>query len=278
MQLYCMEFIFDGVSSKEYDLIICSFNGEENGEATAGSNIEFTTFKTPNSNKWVKTSAIYNEQLSFNFQICKNPCVSNEPFSERELAFLMRWLIRRDYKYLQFMQEGFENIYYNCQLNAQRYMIAGECYGLTLTAICDAPFGWSEPINYSLSSSTTATYRLYDSSDEIGEIYPTVEILSKADNQEIVLSNDMTNVTTSIPNCVDGEKIILSDYKIASSSECVPYIESVGYYGKHLTFLDDFNWKWFSIGNTFNNRVNEITVKGNCDINLCWRAPRKAVV
>ena len=279
MSLYCTEFVFDGVSSEEYDLIICSFNGAENGEATAGSNIEFTTFKTPNSNKWVKTSATYNEQLSFTFQICKNPCVSNQPFSERELAFLMRWLVRKDYKYLQFIQEGFENIYYNCQLNAQRYMISGECYGLTLTAICDAPFGWSEPINYSLSSSTTATHRLYDSSDEIGEIYPMIEILSKSDNQEISLTNSMTNVTTSILNCMNGERIILSsENKIASSSECVPSDEGIGYVGRHTTFLDDFNWEWFAIGNTFNNRVNEITTTGNCDINLYWRVPRKAVV
>lgn len=44
MSLYCTEFVFNGISSKEYDLMICSFDGAENGEATAGSNIEFTTF------------------------------------------------------------------------------------------------------------------------------------------------------------------------------------------------------------------------------------------
>ena len=179
MSLYCTEFVFDGISGKEYDLMICSFDGAENGEAAAGSNIEFTTFKAPNSNKWVKTSATYNEQLSFTFQICKNPCVSNQPFSERELAFLMRWLVRKEFRELQFIQEGYENIYYNCQINAQKYEVAGECYGLTLTIICDAPWGWSEQMTSTISSSTSTTMQLYDSSDEIGLVYPSIEIISK---------------------------------------------------------------------------------------------------
>lgn len=285
MPLYCTEFIFDGISSKEYDMIICSFDGSSNGETTAGSNIEFTTFKAPNSNKWVKTSAAYNEQLSFTFQICKyryNQTVS-EPISERELAFFMRWLVRKDYKYLQFIQEGFENIFYNCQINVQKYEIGGECYGLTLTATCDAPFGWSEPIRHTLSSSTTATYKLYDSSDEIGVIYPDVEILSQADNQDITISNEMTGTQTIIQNCKKGEQILLSEDKKASSSECIPVERTTsdnsgGYSGSHNTFFNDFNWKWFSIGNTFENRVNKIIVTGNCDIQLSWRAPRKAVV
>ena len=106
-----------------------------------------------------------------------------------------------------------------------------------------------------------------------------IEILSKSDNQEISLTNSMTNVTTSILNCMNGERIILSsENKIASSSECVSSDEGIGYVGSHTTFLDDFNWEWFAIGNTFNNRVNEITTTGNCDINLYWRVPRKAVV
>ena len=232
MPLYCTEFVFDGKSSKEYDLIIGSFDGGQNGEATAGNN----------SNQWVKTSAAYNEPLSFTFQICKNPYVSKEPFSERELAFLMRWLVQKDYKYLQFIQQGFEHIFYRCQLNAERYLIGGECYGLTLTAACDAPYGWSN-----------------------------------AGPQDIIISNALTSDVMKINNCIAGEEITIQDMKI-KSSECYKASDNKGYAGNHLTFFDDFNWKWFSIGNTFENRINEITVTGNCTVNMNWRVPRKAVV
>ncbi len=277
MPLYCTEFVFDGKSSKEYDLIIGSFDGGQNGEATAGNNIEFTTFKAPNSNQWVKTSAAYNEPLSFTFQICKNPYVSKEPFSERELAFLMRWLVQKDYKYLQFIQQGFEHIFYRCQLNAERYLIGGECYGLTLTAACDAPYGWSDRNTTTISSLTDTTVRLYDSSDEIGIIYPAMKIVSNAGPQDIIISNALTSDVMKINNCIAGEEITIQDMKI-KSSECYKASDNKGYAGNHLTFFDDFNWKWFSIGNTFENRINEITVTGNCTVNMNWRVPRKAVV
>ena len=266
--MYCTDFIFDGLSSKEYDLMICSFDSGSSGTFTAGSHIEFTKFKAVNSNKWSKTGASYNEPLTFTFQICKYNNEYNEPFSERELAFLIRWLVRKDYKYLQFIQEGYENVYYNCQMTAEQYMICGECYGLTLTVTCDAPFGWSDIITTTISSSSTKTVKIYDSSDEIGEIYPIIELHANhtSSTQDIQITNNLTGKSTKIKNCMPNEIIIMKNRKIESSNT------------EHKTLYDDFNWKWFTIGNTFTNRINEITVNGNCDIVMKWRVPRKAVI
>lgn len=281
--MYSTEFIFDGISSKEYDLLICSFEGGQNGGMTAGSNIEFTTFKAPKASQWVRTGASYNEQLTFTFQICKYSCGrrNHEPFSERELSFLMRWLVRKEFKYLQFIQDGYETIFYHCQMNAEKYLIGGKCYGLTLTAACDAPYGWSDILSTTISSSASSSIKLFNSSDEIGEIYPAMEIYSRAGTadspQNITLYNKMTDTETIIKNCLKNEKIVMSDMKL-SSSECEPSSDGKGYIGNHLTLFDDFNWKWFTIGNTFHDRINEITVTGDCEIHLSWRAPRKAVI
>ena len=272
--MYCTEFIFDGISSREYDLLLCSFDSSTSGPITAGSKIEYSTFKAPGSHQWVKTGSIYSEQLTFTFQVCKYEpgAGDNRPFTERELAFLMRWLVRREYKYLSFVQMGYEDIHYRCQLSLEKYEINGQCYGLTLTALCDAPFGWSGPIHTHISSSGSASAKLYDSSDEIGILFPSVEILSRSGSpespQNIVICNAMTGAKTQIRNCVAGEQITLRNMVIHSSEQT----------GKHPTLPDDFNWEWFSIGNTFNNRVNEITITGDCDIDLTWRAPRKAVI
>ena len=276
--MYCTEFVFDGISSKEYDLIICSFDGNKSGSATAGSNIEYTTFKAPNSNKWVKTGSNYSEQLTFTFQICKCKCnsVINEPLSEREQAFLMRWLVRTDYKYLRFMQEGYENIYYKCQITAERYMIDGKCYGLTLNVVCDAPFGWSEEKTAKIVSDGSTTVQLFDDSDEIGILYPRVEIKAM-DAGDIEITNFLTNTTTIIRNCKAGEIIVLDDGQIKSShwfEESIEYNES----DSHPSLHEDFNGEWITIGNTFTNRVNKITVSGDCEIELSWRVARKAVI
>lgn len=271
--MYCTEFIFDGISSKEYDLTICSFDRAEGGEAAAGSRIEFTNFKAPGSDRWVKTGSAYNEPLTFTFQICKDigGGEKSEPLSERELAFLMRWLVRKEYKDLQFIQEGYENIFYHCQINAERYMITGECYGLTLTVLCDAPYGWSEVKTATISSSGTTIVKLYDSSDEIGVVYPsvTLHVNENAEAQDVSIANALTGIATQIKNCNPGEIITMENRKISSS-----HFDTE----EHKTLYDDFNWRWFTIGNTFENRENEITVTGNCDITMKWRVPRKAVI
>ncbi|MCI8793102.1 MAG: hypothetical protein HFG38_09935 [Eubacterium sp.] len=273
--MYCTEFVFDGISSKEYDIFICSFDGSHSGEMTAGNHIEFTSFKAPNSNKWSKIGATYNEQLTFSFQVCKyrNGSHDIKPFSERELAFLLRWLVRKDYKWLQFIQEGYENIFYNCQLNVERYVISGQCYGLTLTANCDAPFGWSEIMSTTISSSTEKTVKLYDSSDEIGEIYPSVEIFVKGNKQDILIENLFTDKKMEIRNCIPNEHIIMKNMIL--NSEYIGFKKSSE---NHAGIMDDFNYQWLTIGNTLDNRENEIKVTGNCEVILEWRVPRKAVV
>lgn len=268
----CQEFIFDGISSKEYGLQICSFDGSTSGTATGGNKIEFTTFKAPGSNKWAKTGATYNEQLTFTFQICKNPCEGeiDKPFTEREIAFIMRWLVRKDYKYLEFIQEEYENIHYNCQINVERYLVSGQCFGFELTVLCDAPFGWSDIKTTTISSSTSKSVDIYDASDEIGSIYPSVDIFVHEDSpkQTIQLKNQLTGVQTKIKNCVASEHITMDRMLITSSK----------YESDHKTLHNDFNWDWFTIGNTFNNRVNPITITGDCDVVLSWRVPRKAVI
>lgn len=269
MIMFCTEFIYDGISSREYNLWICSFDDNKNGSSTAGSHIEYTTFKAPNSNAWIKTGSSYNEQLTFTFQVCKYHCPSggNAFITERELAFIMRWLVRKDYKYLSFIQEGYEDIYYYCQLNVEKYEIAGQCAGLIITAVCDAPFGWSDLKHTTISSPSTKIVYLYDGSDEIGFVYPSVTITSKA-AQNIEIRNDTIGTSMVIKNCVAGEQINIENMQITSSE----------YSGRHKTLYKDFNWKWLPIGNTFTDRRNCIIVYGNCEIEMSWRVPRKAVV
>ena len=49
------------------------------------------------------------------------------------------------------------------------------------------------------------------------------------------------------------------------------------YRTKYKTILDEIDTLDNKVAE-INNRVNEITTTGNCDINLYWRVPRKAVV
>lgn len=280
--MFANEFIYDGISCREYNIMICSFDGADDGEMTAGSEIEFTYFKAPNTNRFLTTSATYNTQLVIPFEICKYVCSdpNDDVFTEREIVFIERWLNQKTLipKYLQFVQEGYEDIYYRCTISLQKKIISGRCVGFICEATCDAPFGWSEEQTLIIESTTSTAIQYYDSSDEIGEIIPEITITSNADNQTILLRNTLSQKALRIQNCMKDETISLTSQMTLSSDECIPVENGTGFTGKHSTFFDDFNYQWFTIANTFNENENPIVVMGNCKVEMKWRYPRKAVV
>ena len=126
-------FIYDGVSSDDMGVMICSFDGGDE-ISTVGSKVEISTAKSPNSYKWLKTNAVYNEQLTFSFSFCKDICNldGNEmSISSEEQAEIIRWLVRKENHYLSFEEDGFENIYYNCTISLEKKQVGGSTIGFT---------------------------------------------------------------------------------------------------------------------------------------------------
>lgn len=284
-------FYYDGISSKVYDLIIASFSGSEDGTQEMG-NVEITTIKAPRSNNFLRANATYNQALQMTFSIVKMNCNDAKDifFSEREIAFISRWLARKDYKPLKFVQEGWENIHYNAILKVDQHMSGGQCVGFDITATCDAPWGYDQKQTTHISADVPdvlgfkGTALIHDDSDVIGNIYPEV-IIDVLSDTDIEIENKLAKTVTKIRNCVEGERITISNFSI-ESDECIPDDtgKTYDYIGRHKTLYDDFNYTWlpitnyFTPNNTRDSRVNEIEVTGNCRIILNWYSPRKAVV
>ena len=257
-------FTYDGVTSDDMGVIICSFDGG-NEISAIGSSVEITTVKSPNSNRWLKTNASHKEPLIFTFSICNNPCNNDDdmPFSADEQREIVRWLARKDYHYLSFDQDGFENIYYNCYIALDKKQVAGETIGFNLTVSCDAPFGYSDE---RIIKTTDNEVTVLDTSDEIGSIIPTTTITVKS-NGTVTLYNENTNETTTIENCIAGEKITFTDMLRVSSNSA-----------DHNTFYDDFNYVYPKIQNSFRSNVNKIQLTNCSSLTMTWREIRKAVI
>ena len=257
-------FIYDGVSSDDMGVMICSFDGGDE-ISTVGSKVEISTAKSPNSYKWLKTNAVYNEQLTFSFSFCKDICNldGNEmSISSEEQAEIIRWLVRKENHYLSFEEDGFENIYYNCTISLEKKQVGGSTIGFTATVLCDAPFGWSEERTATV---TTDINKVFDTSQEIGYIIPNTVVTALSDG-DVRIYNDNTNETTVIKNCKANEQITLTDMMRISSS-----IE-------HKNLYDDFgDWVFPKIQNSYNNNVNTFELT-NCKLNMKWREIRKAVI
>ena len=160
------EFEYDGIKSSVFGLYICRFDGIEQGAAPIGSEITVNTVKSPGGNTFIRTGSVYETPLTFTFQVVKyDNNGESQQIEARELAKIMQWLVRSDCNhYLRFEQSGWDNVFYNCSLKVQKYVIAGQICGLEIEATCDAPWGYSELKHYhfTLGSNEQNPFYLYN--------------------------------------------------------------------------------------------------------------------
>ncbi len=269
------EFEYDGIKSSVYGLYICSFDGAKNGASSIGDEITINTIKAPRGNRLIKTGRVYETPLSFTFQVVKYDCnYGAEEITARELARIMRWLIRSDnYHYLRFMQDEWDNVFYNCSLKVQKYEVAGVIYGLEIEATCDAPWGYSEMKEFKFSLDSNNSFDLYNYSDEDGRILPDLVKIKIKQSGKFVLTNTFSInknennkiiSNTIIENCSAGEIIQLDRHKNISSS--LPH-----------KLQNDFNYQFLELFSDFVNPKNTITSNNQCDVEIYFREIRKGV-
>lgn len=276
------EFEFDGISSSVYGLYICSFDGVKNGTGTLGSEATFNTAKSPKNNRWIYTDSVYENPLTFTFQCLKFDCnTGSKPIGARELARIMRWLVRNDgYHYLRFKHNEWDNVFYNAQLKLQKHEISGEIYGFEIEATCDAPWGYSEMKEYSFhynEANKEKTFVLYNYSDEDGGILPELVRIEILEDCDLTISNtfningDERNQLinhTIINNCKSGE-ILYMDKDMNILSDENEYL--------HTTLSDDFNYSFLRLYSDFKSAKNIIAASHACNITINWREIRKGV-
>lgn len=259
-----IDFEYDGQHLSDYGYIICDFNSSNSAiEVDAGSKITFEKTSRNSGKQFGLTGTKYEECITANFDICKNPDIydCNEmEISDDEFREIMRWLNRREFLRFQAIDDvndGFkrDTCYYNASFNVSKIKINERIYGIRLSMETDKPFGYGEEQIVSLSfSDSNSVQTIIDISDEIGYTYPTVIISIKADGN-FSLFNEQENCITYIKNCKIGEEITLhGDTQIITTT-----------YTSH-DICTDFNYDFFRIGNTINNRKNKITASLPCDI------------
>ena len=145
--MFCTDFLFDGELLSDYGMIICTFDNGDN--SWSGGDITFNTQNTPSSDIQTFYTYSFDTPLSCQFSICKNPCLMNGSddnyLTQEEYSRVARWLKRKDgYHWLQFNQEGYEDIYFNVKFDVQPHIIAGRTAGFDLTMTCDSPYGYSK--------------------------------------------------------------------------------------------------------------------------------------
>lgn len=270
--MYCTDFIFDDKFASDFGWMIVSFNG--GGDAVvSGGEVTFTVTKPPSNNKWSFHGSSFENQLTINFSISKIDCeVVNEEywFSQEEQSALMKWLQKRDgYRWLAFDQNGFEDVWYNAQINPQpHYSNDGRVIGFDLSCVCDSPYGYSQEIEFQKTLGTSNNRYssiFFDYSDLTGEIHPYTTIEAKG--------SGTLNVRFGVCS-VDGNRnfnsyIYSKDVQVknVTNGSIITFDENYGLI-KGFNDLTNFNFVFPFIGNNDDSNYNIIENLSNFNVEI----------
>lgn len=250
------DFEYDGLNLSNKGFIICKFGSDGTKTVSNGSNITFNTVSTMNGAKYELTSSEYDDFITSKFQICKHPCIADSmEISLNEYRDIMRWLNRKEFHKLKFLNEEYMNIFFEASFNVSKIEINGKIYGFELEMFTNRPYALREPIYHTIKNLQENGEKTISSiSDEDGYIYPQMEITINQDG-DLEIYNDFEKRTMKIANCKSGE-IINVNYPIIESSIPSHKIQN------------DFNWKFFRIAKSFKNRKNDIKISLPCIIKI----------
>ena len=265
MTIYTHGFTFDNKTSDEYGLMVCEFDGNAPSDTTGG-NIEFTLTSSPIQNRWYKSgNANYSEAIKFEFQVIKQ---NFEPIDSYEYSAIARWLQRKDdYKEFTVTRLDYDTIHFNVQLNISPISVAGDILGISISGITDSSYAYGQLITKKVTTKNgMGTLKFVDMSDEIGYIYPDIEIdISTACNLKI--TNEMSGEFFTLNNCVDNEVIKIDGQFLEITSSALSH-----------KIYNDTNYKLPRIVNDLNKRTNIFKIEGNCSITMKYRPIRKVVI
>lgn len=264
-----LDFEYDGQYLSDYGFIVCEF-GTSGGitEASAASRITFVKVPRNGGRKFSLVHTKYTECLTSVFDICKNPDVydgKDMEITADEFRDIARWLNRKEFLPFRFItDEGTiqdtETCRHNASFNLSKLMLDEVVYGIRLTLETDMPYGFGDERVKSWSATNESkSNTVFDVSDEMGYIYPTISITIKEDC-DFVITNESEGCSSVIQNCKAGEVITMhGDTNIITSS-----------YNGH-DICNDFNYDFFRIGNTAGRTENVITVSHPCDVEIRYR-------
>ncbi len=263
---------------------------------SSGGKTTFNTSKPANSRKWNFHGSHYEEQLSFSFQVGRINLNRRPqevlPATSYEKAYYMRWLCRKDgYKYLRFLQNGYENIFYNAKIDLEWIDYGGCTYGAELTVTCDAPFGYSPLQSYEARVPSGNSFTIYNDSDETGALIPRLVEIEILNDGDFRLANSLDPLLmvnylglsgdTVIRGCKKGETITINGVtkQIATNLPSHDIANSFNYVYPRLINLDEVYPSGLSTGKSISSlRKNVFTLSGcSAAINMAYRTARLAM-
>lgn len=249
------QFLFDSELSDSFGVQLASSIGSTTPSVGNESSFIVTT-KSP----FKETSDLhfidYNEPLKFQI-IVFNP--DGKYIDAKQESQLNRWLCKNNRRWLQFVRENMDDVFYYCiihnpqRIEAGRYQNCGILYDVE----CDGRCPWTGLNKKSYTCNTTLTFPMNLSFDYDQYIlYPQLIITALSDTP-VSITNNLTNDTVEFGYLFENEVVTLdckSD-KVSSSLNRV--------------LIDTWNRNSLSLI----EGCNQISLEGNFKIEFRYRKP-----
>lgn len=258
------DFEFAGEKLSDYGFMVCSFDGGDAFETrTMGGDLTFSTVSEYNGKHWLLVNAGYEEALTATFYICPNPCVLGERYTitEEMNRNIMRWLNRPTFQVFRPLRRG-GGIFYNGSFIVKAQLYSGELVGYELTLQTDAPFGYGDEEEYEFEVEADEEYTILDSSDEIGDLYPHMEI-TVVEAGNLVITNLMDDEWETIITDCSANEVITFDHPLVSTDSISHEIQNC------------FNFNFPRISNTYADNENVFTFSLPCSVRMSYNPIRK---
>lgn len=262
------DFEYDGVRLSTLGYTICKFDSSGMETISNGSQITFNTVSTMRGRRWELISTQYDSCIEATFQICKTGCSGEDmELTQNDVRVLSRWLNRKQFHPVSFIADGhaYNGITFEASFNINKIEIDGICYGLELTMVTNAPFGWilrTAEIDATSEYYPSYPHEITIDSDEEEMLYPEYMTVELAESGDLTIENATIGRTTRVENCVAGE-VITFRYPVISSTDTMHNLPN------------DFNWNFPAFANTPTTGQNMLLINLRCLITIGYTAPIK---
>lgn len=219
MAFYGDDMFFDGISCKEYGLILVDKidTKEQDGDDIGGeiSVLEDTVLRR-------STPIHYGIQLAppLEFKLILSVQDSNTYLSKQDIAAIAGWLYgHQDYRRLTILQDDMVDYYYKCIVtHIKGVNIGSRTAGVEVYVRCDASYGYFDMPNTVIKSANSISYNYHNFSN-INQYYkPTIDIMASGStsvisilNQSIGIEFEITDIPASGATIhIDCQRQILS--------------------------------------------------------------------
>ncbi len=265
--MFATDFLFNNQRASDLGLIVCTFDAEP--QTASGGEITVNSVKTPGRDRFTFYNSQMDSVLVWNFSIAKNPsCHKNLYFNQYEERAVAQWLLGQNgYRWLQFDQEGYEDIFYRVYFNMTPHQISGQTAGFDLTATSDCGYGFSELLTCSGTVKSSSPMRIHVQSDLSAYILPYIKINANGAFSIYNESDSMQNLSVGKETKlnINGEITMNCDSNIITG----------------LSAPDKFNWYFLRLVNGENIIKADTSREGapaSVNLTVQYREPRRVIV